>query len=102
MKNELIEGVALSGTCGNSKWRDKFIDTYTEEGIPYLNPLVAEYTATSEEEYLAKAAKYSIIIISITGETCSLGSLGEIGLKLLENAEQKYIVYIAEKLEIDV
>ena len=30
--------IGLFGTCGGSKWRDKFIAKYNERGIEFFNP----------------------------------------------------------------
>lgn len=83
--NELENAIGLFGTCGNSKWRDRFIAKYMELGIPFFNPQLPPGTwdstcADIEAEHLAND---EIILFPVTGETLGLGSLGEVGFSIL-------------------
>lgn len=85
MNNELENAIGLFGTCGNSKWRDKFIAKYKELGISFYNPQLPPgqwnpSCADIEAEHLATD---EIILFPVTGETLGLGSLGEVGFSIL-------------------
>jgi hypothetical protein len=75
--------IGLFGTCGNSKWREPFIEHYTKLGINYYNPVVPDWKpecADIEAEHLANDA---IILFPVTSETYGTGSLAETGFSLL-------------------
>jgi hypothetical protein len=49
--------VGLFGTCGESRWRDQFVQKYKELGINFFNPQVNEWktdNATEEARHLAR------------------------------------------------
>lgn len=73
--------VGLFGTCANTKWRDGVIAEFEKHGIPYFNPLVevGKWTpenAVIEAEHLAND---KCILMIITGDAESYGSLAEVG-----------------------
>jgi hypothetical protein len=76
--------IGLFGTCGSSKWRDKFISLYESRGIDYFNPVKENWKpedATVEAEHLEND---KIICFPITDETFAFGSLGEVGFSILQ------------------
>jgi hypothetical protein len=76
--------IGLFGTCGSSKWRDKFISLYESRGIDYFNPVKKDWKpedATIEAEHLAND---EIICFPVTDETFAFGSLGEVGFSILQ------------------
>jgi len=76
--------VGLFGTCGNSKWRDKFMVEYKAKGIDYFNPDAGDDwhpgMIADENKHLQED---NIILFPVTDETLGLGSLGEIGFSVL-------------------
>lgn len=96
--------IGLFGTCGGSKWRDKFIKTYQRKNIDFYNPQVPDGTwtpecATIEAEHLANDR---IILFPITNETYAFGSLSEIGFSILNaiklDSRRYFLVFIANDL----
>lgn len=77
--------IGLFGTCGNSKWRDPFMEKYKELGIKFFNPQVEDWKpedAAIEAEHLANDA---IILFPVTSETYEIGSLSETGFSILQS-----------------
>jgi Nucleoside 2-deoxyribosyltransferase like len=75
--------VGLFGTCGGSKWRDAVKDWLLLAGVDYFDPVVPNWTpecAAVEAEHLAND---KVLIVAITGETESYGSLAETGWAML-------------------
>jgi len=94
--------VGLFGTCGNSKWRDTFIDTYEGSEIEFFNPLVENWKpedAVAEAEHLASD---NIILFPITKETYGVGSLSEVGFGVLSaiklDDRRDFVVLIEQNL----
>lgn len=78
--------IGLFGTCGNSTWREPFIEKYKDLDIEFFNPQVAPGTwkpedADIEAEHLAED---EIILFPITSETYAIGSLSEVGFSILQ------------------
>jgi hypothetical protein len=76
--------IGLFGTCGDSSWRDRFINVYDHYGINYFNPHVDDWRpelAQIEAEHLAND---EMILFPVTDETLGLGSLGEVGFSILQ------------------
>jgi hypothetical protein len=76
--------IGLFGTCGGSKWRDAFIESYFQHGITFFNPQVEDWDpsfALVEAEHLAND---NIMAWPITSETLGLGSISEIGFSLIQ------------------
>ena len=100
MKSSLCIG--LFGSCGTSKWRDKFIKKFTANNIKFFNPLKEDWKpedAKIEAEHLASD---EIILIAITGETFSSASLAETGYAILNtiNSQERrsVVIFIDQKL----
>jgi hypothetical protein len=95
--------VGLFGTCGNSKWREKFISTYESQTINYFNPDAGDNwhpgMIATENEHLQED---DIILFPVLAETLGLGSLGEIGFSVLNsfrnvnNGSGQYLVVLIE------
>lgn len=60
--------IGLFGTCGKSKWRDSFVASYTELGINFYNPLVANWTPACAVEEAEHLASDEIILFPVTAE----------------------------------
>jgi len=76
--------IGLFGTCGGSKWRDKFIEDFNSREIKYFNPVKENWKpedATEEAEHLAND---EILLFPITNETYAFGSLAETGFSILQ------------------
>ena len=61
--------IGLFGTCGGSRWRERFIERYNKECISFFNPQVAE-AASSPATGTITATVASNITITILG-TCN-------------------------------
>ncbi|MGD0576569.1 MAG: hypothetical protein ABSA74_00630 [Candidatus Staskawiczbacteria bacterium] len=97
--------VGLFGTCGNSRWRDAFIERYGKEKIPYFNPQVPpgtwkESDAVKEAEHLAED---EVILFPVTSETYATGSLSEVGFSILQairlDDRRDFVVMVEQKLD---
>jgi len=77
--------IGLFGTCGNSTWREEFINKYKELGIEFFNPQLGpgEWNPACAEVEAKHLAKDEILLVPITDETTALGSLSEIGFSVL-------------------
>jgi len=76
--------IGLFGTCGNSTWRNRFMEAYDQRGIQYFNPLKEDWKpedAILESEHLIHD---EIILSPITNETYAYGSLAESGFFVLQ------------------
>jgi hypothetical protein len=76
--------IGLFGTCGDSKWRQQFIEAYTREGIAFYNPQVADWKPECATEEARNLAEDEIILFPITNETYATGSLSEVGFSILQ------------------
>lgn len=98
--------VGLFGTCGNSSWRDEFIEAYKSIGIDYFNPVVDNWKPENAEIEAKHLANDRVILFPITSETYGLGSLSEIGFSILNainlNDERQFVVMIDQMLSSDL
>jgi hypothetical protein len=95
--------IGLFGTCGNSTWRQRFIERYTTLGMNYFNPQVDDWKpelADIEAEHLKRD---DIILFPVTSETYGTGSLAETGFSILQaiqsNANRWVVVMIDPDLD---
>jgi hypothetical protein len=95
--------IGLFGTCGGSKWRDKFIEEYTKKGIYYFNPNKENWDpscAISEAKHLASD---EIILFPVTSETYGTGSLSEVGFSIIQAIEKnrgaRIVIMIDKQLD---
>lgn len=82
MKKDFLT-IGLFGTCGDSTWRNNFIEKYTEIGINYFNPQVEDWKPEFAEIEAEHLANDKIILFPITSETYGMGSLSEVGFSIL-------------------
>jgi hypothetical protein len=97
--------IGLFGTCGNSTWRDAFMEVYDVNNINYFNPVKDDWKpedAKIEAEHLAND---EIILFPVTDETLGLGSLGEVGFSILQaiklDSNRDIVVMIQDDLNDD-
>lgn len=93
--------IGLFGTCGNSKWREIFIDYFKETDINYYNPQVKEWNASMAVIEAKHLANDSIILFPITNETYAVGSLSEVGFSVLNALRldrRDFVVMIQQSL----
>lgn len=95
--------IGMFGTCGGSKWRDPFMAVYTEKGMPFFNPQVADWTpemAVVEAHHLAHD---EIILFPVTRETYGSGSLAEVGFSILNaiklDDRRDFVIMIEQQLD---
>ncbi len=75
--------IGLFGTCGNSRWRDPFMQKYRDLGIGFFNPQVENWDPSCAEEEARHLAEDEVILFPITSETYAIGSLSEVGFSIL-------------------
>lgn len=76
--------IGLFGTCGNSTWRNQFIEKYEEAEIEYYNPQKEDWNPTDAKIEAEHLANDEIILFPVLAETAGLGSLGEVGFSILQ------------------
>jgi len=95
--------IGLFGTCGDSNWRKKFIETYDRINISYFNPQVSNWNPELAEIEAQHLATDEIILFPITSETYGLGSLSECGFSILNAIKledrRNLIILIDSKLD---
>lgn len=94
--------IGLFGTCGNSTWRNKFMELYEERHIPYFNPQVKDWKPELADIEAWHLANDKIILFPVTGETYGTGSLAETGFSILNaislNENRFVCIYIEAEL----
>jgi hypothetical protein len=95
--------IGLFGTCGKSKWRDRFIAKYEELGYDYFNPQVENWDPSMADEEARHLADDEVILFPVTGETYATGSLSEVGFSILQaislDDRRDFIIMIEMELE---
>ena len=76
--------IGLFGTCGNSLWRNSFMEVYDNKGINYFNPVKDDWKVEDAKIEAEHLANDDIILFPVTDETLGLGSLGEVGFSILQ------------------
>lgn len=77
--------VGLFGTCGDSQWRDRFIENYDNLDIKYFNPVVPDWNPAMAKEEAKHLAEDSVILFPVLEETYAFGSLSEVGFSILQS-----------------
>lgn len=95
--------IGLFGTCGGSKWRDAFMQSYDQKGIYYFNPDKGDNWHPEDAVNEAEHLKHDdIILFPVTGETYGTGSLSEVGFSIQQaiqqNRDARIVVMIDDKL----
>lgn len=95
--------IGLFGTCGGSKWRDRFIEVYKSKKINYFNPNVPDWKpelAVVEAKHLASD---QIVLFPITNETYATGSLAETGFSILNaiklDDRRDFVIMVSQDLK---
>ncbi len=91
---KLQEVVGLFGTAGESTWRDAVMARLETAGIVYFNPVVPEWTPAHAEIESKHLASDRVILLVITGESESYGSLAETGWAALSAAKNGQTVLL--------
>lgn len=99
--DNLMPCVGLFGTCGNSRWRDPFIQRFASQNIAYFNPQVEAGTwhAGLVEAENSHFVEDDIILFPVTDETTGQGSLAEIGFSIanaLRCNANRFFVFLIE------
>ena len=79
--------VGLFGTVSESTWRESVIARLEAQGIAYFNPVVPDWTPAFAEVEAEHMASDRVIMLVITGEWESYGSLAETGWAALTAAK---------------
>jgi len=95
--------IGLFGTCGGSKWRDRFMAAYRGENIPFYNPQVADWKPEDAVEEAKHLANDSVILFPVTSETYGIGSLAETGFNILNairlDDRRDFVILIEQRLD---
>ena len=76
--------IGLFGTCGNSTWREKFIEVYSKKNINFFNPQKENWIPEDAEKEAEHLVNDDIIVFPVTGETYGCGSLAETGFSIMQ------------------
>jgi len=76
--------VGLFGTCGNSTWRNPFMEKYKSLEINFYNPQIEDWTPECSKEEAEHLASDCIILFPVLDETYAFGSLAEVGFSILQ------------------
>lgn len=105
MKKEFkAKTVGLFGTCGNSKWRDPFIQRLNQLGVTYYNPCRDDWDP-EEDSWQLKNDR--IILMPVTDETYGTGTLSESAFGIVTTLASIYqkttklVIYVAPIVEYD-
>lgn len=96
---DLVPCIGLFGTCGDSTWRKRFVETYQALGIRFFNPQIADWKpehADIEAEHLKRD---EIILFPVTGETYGSGSLAETGFSVMQAVAsplRRYVIVLID------
>jgi hypothetical protein len=94
--------IGLFGTCGSSKWREKFINRYKTKSINFFNPQKDDWKPEDSAVEAEHLVNDDIVLFPVTGETFGTASLGEIGFSILSairaNDQRFVVVYVESKL----
>ena len=85
--SELKCAIGLFGTAGQSRWRDPVMTRLEQEGIPYFNPIVDEWTPECAPLEAENLATDKVLLFVVTGEEESFGSLAETGWAALSGMQ---------------
>jgi hypothetical protein len=95
--------VGLFGTCGNSKWRNPFMERFKPLGVSYFNPQVENWTPECAVEEANHLANDAVILFPVTSETYASGSLSEVGFSILNairlDDRRDFVIMIDPKLD---
>lgn len=92
--SDLQDVVGLFGTVGDSDWRDSVIKRLEAEGVAYFNPVVADWTPEMAEIEAHHLATDRVLLLVITGDTQSFGSLAETGWAALSAEQHGQVVFL--------
>ena len=97
-----IPCIGLFGTCGSSKWRDKFIKKYKMKNVEFFNPQKDDWKPEDSAVEAEHLVNDDIILFPITSETFGTASLAETGYSILSairsNSQRYVIIFIESKL----
>lgn len=90
--------IGLFGTCGNSTWRETFIERYRDLGINYFNPQVSDWKPEHADIEAQHLKTDEIILFPVTRETYGTGSLAETGFSILQATQNtgRYIIVMID------
>src|SRR4051812_34994148 len=98
--------VGLFGTCGNSNWRDPFIEAFSERGMEFFNPQKDDWKPEDAEIEAGHLADDAIILFPITGETYGTGSLAETGFSVLQairlDDRRDFVIMVEQELSAEL
>lgn len=94
--------IGLFGTCGESNWRQKFIDTYKEERIQWFNPNKKDWRATDAKNEARHLIDDDIVLFPILGSELGTASLSESSfsvLRAMTERKAKFTIIIVEPID---
>lgn len=98
--------IGLFGTCGRSRWRDRFMALYTERGIEFYNPNVPDWKPELAQVEADHLANDDVILFPVTAETYGTGSLAETGFSIIQairlDDRRDFVILIEQRLDEDL
>jgi hypothetical protein len=95
--------IGLFGTCGNSTWRQQFMEIYNQYGIEYFNPQKDNWSPEDAIDEAKHLANDEIILFPVTSETYATGSLAEVGFSILQaiklDDRREFIIMIDNNID---
>lgn len=91
--------VGLFGTCGQSTWREQFINCYVKEGVKFFNPNKRDWNPDDAKEEALHLKMDEIVLFPILGTELGVASLAESSFSILEavtNRQSKFTVILIE------
>lgn len=80
--------IGLFGTCGNSTWRNDFIQRYLhrgmKDGVDFFNPQIKDWKPEFAQIEATHLSEDQILCFPVTKETYGIGSLAETGFSIMQ------------------
>lgn len=98
---ENVITIGLFGTCGNSTWRNRFIEFYDQSNIQYYNPQVVDWKPEDAEIEAHHLVNDEIILFPVTSETYGTGSLSETGFSIMQalrSTKNRFVVIMIDPI----
>jgi hypothetical protein len=98
-KQQGVVTIGLFGTCGGSKWRDRFLEAGKTLNAAMFNPQVDNWDESMAQIEAEHLVEDEIILFPVTDETYAEGSLAETGFSVLQaiksNDHRFVVVYVS-------
>lgn len=87
--------IFLGGTCNGSDWRDRLIPLLEEAGIPYFNPVVADWTPECMAQEIHERETCGICLYVITPKMTGVYSIAEVADDSNKRPDKTVFAYLS-------